>query len=248
MLSGSVWAKISLPYKNVTLTLPMYNFFGDYDVPYYEFAGPIYRVDVRARCKVVMPTQPWNAEANGQWEGTVMFVHFREAKHVGCHSFTHIIRQLEPVMVGLTELGWPTPRLAMFTCRAKQNRAFGPPEVENPDNYFLHRPANLNLSLIGADTGTWINRMALISNQTLFATVKEDPGPWNQLLQKPGWEFLKAFTYITHSVGVAYAIYQLALLLYYKGFRGSVRALVCFCALFYLVVNAVCQYGELQAN
>ncbi|KAJ1993073.1 hypothetical protein H4R33_000785 [Dimargaris cristalligena] len=240
---------IGLDYDGTFKMAKMWDFFGDTNVKYYEYEGPVFRLQFRHGCKVIMPSAKWELDEVGTWFSTIIFVHFREAKHYGCMSFTQLIKQLPPVMSALVELGYPPVKLALFGSRVDEIKSFGPPEVELPDNYFWHRPPGLNLALIGRDTAIWINHRFLSGgNSTILGRATQDPGPWNRMIHQPAWEFLRAFTYITHGIAASYACYQLVITLYRCRGRPNVTAAIFLLAMYYLIVNAVCQYGDLQSN
>ncbi|KAJ1655653.1 hypothetical protein IWQ61_004632 [Dispira simplex] len=226
----------------------MWDFFGATDVPDYTYWGPVYRLEFKPGCKVLMPRHPWKPLEGLEWNDTIIFVHFTEAQLLHCRTLTQIIEQLPPVMDALVDIAYPPPRLAMFTSKARSAITFGAPQQEAPDNYFLHQPKGLQLALIGRETGKWLNQNFLDAKVPVFAQATHEGGPWNELLQQPAWEFLRAFTYITHSLAAAYAIYQLSLQLYYQRFRPNIPCAAYLLSLIYLVANAVCQYGDLQTN
>ncbi|KAJ1912146.1 hypothetical protein IWQ60_009793 [Tieghemiomyces parasiticus] len=239
-------ARITLNHNDTTVSFNMWDFFGETNSTSYTFDGPVFRLQFKTGCKIVMPSRPWDHVAEGTRPATVIFAYFREARNIGCTSFTKIIEKLPQVIDALEKLGYAKPALAIFDSMETNQEPFGHPEINPTDNYFLHRPPGLKLGLIGRDAGTWINRQFLDSHIPVVVTAKQDPGPWNRMMHTPAWEFLRTFTYITHSIAAAYALYQFGLTLYRHRLRPSVPAFIYLFALYFLITNTASQYGDLQ--
>ncbi|KAJ1993071.1 hypothetical protein H4R33_000783 [Dimargaris cristalligena] len=240
-------ADITIRKGDIKLHGKLWDFFGDIHVENYRLTGLVIKAAVRRGCKLTPPTKKYKVGLN-KFESTIIFVYFRTAKYTDCFSFTDLIKQMEEYRYELVQLGYPTPQLAIFNCRRSFPEPFGSPDMESPDDYFDYKPKQFHIALVGSDTGQELNSLLTSSGRLVRAEVVQDRGPWNTLLKSPGWLILKSVTYAAHSSITAYGLFQLYLLYQIQGFKINIRVAVISISLFYLLVNGILQYGELQRN
>ncbi|KAK9765488.1 hypothetical protein K7432_006141 [Basidiobolus ranarum] len=175
----------------------------------YNFTSILLKAEILDGCRI-SPFSSNNTQLTYNNVSTMaIFISWKEASAKNCYEFSDIVSLLASLSKQLQSFNYPTLKVAVFTSTLESKFSFGNLYHESYGNYFRDKPSDIYLTIVAKDHGDILSNLLNAARNPPVIQIWKEPGPWNRLLQSPGFAVMQWLYFACSILFLIYITYRL---------------------------------------